>query len=587
MKRSKTDAQVRDERVMEAYSDYQQGRITRRDFFRYASTMGASLAALGLNACAQPTPQVVEKTVEKTVKETVEVVKQVEKQVEVTKMVEKVVTPTPIPTPPGGIVRGGRLISTMAYSTERFNDPALAANTFVANTYRQVCDWLVRVAPDLTLKPALATKWTPSADGKDWTIELRKGVKFNHGKDFTADDVVFTFNRLLDPSVKSAYKSVANYLKQGSIEKKDDYTVIFHCDRVVGDFPYHLHDYHAPILPADWGGDFYKQPYGTGPFTITEWRPDEHILFKRRDNYWDMGVDGKPLPYVDEVEVLGYPDDPALLDALSKGQLHLSYVAVASMPQVLQMRNLLVTPFQTSNFHNAVLHCNEKPFSDVRVRQALKLAMDRPKFIKSVMFGYGIEAPDHPVGPIYADAPDILAPKRDIEKAKALLTEAGFPNGLDIKMSFYADDMHTNLGQWIQASGKDAGFRLTLAPNPDYFQVWLNDWGANVMGGDNWASRATPSEYFNIAYKTGGDWNETHWSNKDLDNTLVQYDAELDPVKRKAELKQMCQILADDGGMINSGWRQDIYCQDSTVQNFVMHPLVAMYYRDVWLAPKA
>lgn len=580
MKRRKNDAQVRNERVIEAYSDYQAGKISRRAFIRYASVMGASLAALGLNACAAPTPQVVEKTV----KETVEVVKQVEKSVEVTKVVEKVVTPTAIPTPLGGIQRGGHLVSTMAYSTARFNDPALAADTYVANTYRQVCDWLVMVNQDLVVQPNLATKWTPSADGKDWTIELRKDVKFNHGKAFNADDVLFTFNRLLDPSIKSAYKSVANYLKQGSIEKKDDYTVIFHCDRVVGDFPYHLHDYHAPILPADWGGDFYKQPYGTGPFTIKDWRPDERIVFSRRNDYWRMGADNQPLPYVDEVEVRGYPDDTSLLDALKKGELHLSYIGVANMPQVLQMRNLLVTPFQTSNFYNVVLHCNEKPFSELKVRQALKLSMDRPKYVKSVLFGYGIPAPDHPVGPIYDGAPDIPAPARDVEKAKALLAEAGYPDGVDLKMIFYADDMSTNMAQWVQASAKDAGFRITLAPNPDYFQVWLQDWGENVFGGDNWATRATPSEYFNIAYKTGGDWNETHWSNKDLDDTLVQYDAELDPAKRKAQLKQMCQILNDDGGLINAGWRQDIYCQANNVQNYRVHPLVAQYYMDVWLA---
>jgi peptide/nickel transport system substrate-binding protein len=548
--------------------------------------MGASLAALGLGACAQPTPQVIEKVVKETVavKETVEVVKQVEKPVEVTKMVEKVVTPTPIPTPPGGIRRGGRLISTMAYSTARFNDPALATDTFVANTYRQVCDWLVRVTPDLVVKPALATKWTPSADGKDWTIELRKGVKFNHGKDLKADDVVFTFNRLFDPTIKSAFKSVANYLKQGAIEKKDDYTVIFHCDRAVGDFPYHLHDYHAPVLPADWGGDFYKQPYGTGPFTIKDWRPDEHILFQARKDYWEQGVDGKPLPYVDEVEVRGYPDDAALLDALKKGELHLSYVGVATMPQVIQIRNVFVTPFQTSSFWNGVMHCNEKPFSDPRVRKALKLCMDRPKYLKSVLFGYGIEAADHPVGPIYADAPNLPVPKRDVEQAKALLKEAGYPNGVDLKLHFYADDGHTNLCQWIQASAKDAGFRFTLAPNPDYYQIWLKDWGENVMGADNWATRATPSEFFNIAYKTGGDWNETHWGNAEFDKLLIQYDGEMDPAKRKAELKQMCQILSDDGGLINAGWRQDIFCQTRNVQNFAMHPLVAMYYMGVWLS---
>ena len=590
MSPTKRDLQARDERVRAAYEAYLQGKLSRRDLIRYVAVMGTSLAALGLAACSTPTPQIVEKVVEKPVEVTkvvekpVEVTKVVEKPVEVTKVVERLITPTPVPTPLGGIRRGGKLVSTMAYSTERINDPALAMSTFVANTYRQVCDWLVRVTPDMVVRPALATKWTPSADGKDWTIELRKGVKFNHGKPFTADDVVFTFNRLLDPSIKSAFSSVANYLKPGSIEKKDDYTVIFHCERVVADFPYHLFDYHAPILPADWGGDFYKQPWGTGPFTIKEYRPDERIIFTRREDYWDLGVDGKPLPYLDQVEVRGYPDDASWLDALKKGELHLSYVSIATLPQVLELKTISPKIIQTSSFWNGVLHCDEKPFSDPRVRKAFKLSIDREKYIRSVLFGYGVLAADHPIGPIYDGAPDIKPPARNIEQAKALLKDAGYPDGIDLKMQFYADDGHTNLAQWMQASVKEAGFRLTLAPNPDYYQVWLNKWGDNVMGADNWATRATPSEYFNIAYKTDGDWNETHWSNAEFDKLLAQYDAELDAAKRKEQLKQLCTILSEDGGVIIPSYRQELYSQAVTLQGFTIHPLVAMWYADLWLS---
>ena len=150
-------------------------------------------------------------------------------------VVEKIVTPTAIPTPAGGIKRGGTLYTGLNYTTDRFTDPALATNTFQANVVRQVCDWLVKVGTDMKVKPSLATDWAPSADGLKWTLHLRKGVKFNHGKAFTADDVVFTFNRMLTADTASAFKSVANYLQPGSIQKVDDFTVVFTCDRVVGD----------------------------------------------------------------------------------------------------------------------------------------------------------------------------------------------------------------------------------------------------------------------------------------------------------------------------------------------------------------
>ncbi|MEO6626190.1 MAG: ABC transporter substrate-binding protein, partial [Burkholderiaceae bacterium] len=235
--------------------------------------MGASLTALGLGAC-QPTatataiPQSTGVPATAGPLPTAQVIEQ-------TVVVQREVTSTPEPTPLGGIKRGGKLVSTFFFSTERFNDPAIINSYFVSNTLRQVCDFLVRVTPELLVVPALATEWTPSADGKTWTIKLREGVKFNHGKDFNADDVLFTFDRLLDPATASGFAGVANYLKPGSIEKVDDFTVNFHADRAVGDFPYHLFDYHAAILPTDWGGDFYAEPYGTGPFTIKSFRPDE------------------------------------------------------------------------------------------------------------------------------------------------------------------------------------------------------------------------------------------------------------------------------------------------------------------------
>src|SRR5207248_5726478 len=117
--------------------------------------------------------------------------------IEQTVVVEREVTSTPQPTPLGGIKRGGTMVSTFFFDTSRFNDPAIINNYFVSNTLRQVCDFLVRVTPELLVVPALATSWMPSTDGKTWTVKLRQGVKFNHGKVFNADDVLFTFNRLL------------------------------------------------------------------------------------------------------------------------------------------------------------------------------------------------------------------------------------------------------------------------------------------------------------------------------------------------------------------------------------------------------
>ena len=578
------DERNRDDMVREAYSEMLKGKITRREFLRFASVMGASLALLGLNACATPTtpatplapaptspPKIVEQTVVVT------------KPVEVTKVVEKVVTTTPEPTPAGGIIRGGNMVTTFFYSTERFNDPAIINNYFVSNILRQVSEYMVRVTPDLKVIPALATKWTPSTDGKVWTIDLRENVKFNHGKVFNADDVLFTFNRLLDPATSSGFTSIANYLKPGSVEKVSDTQVKFHCERAVGDFPYHLFAYMAAVLPSDWGGDFYQQPWGTGPFTIKEYRPDERVIFQRREDYWDVGQDGKPLPYLDTVEFRNYPDDASYLDALSKGEIDLTGISTATLPRVLEMENVQPTYFQAGGFFNGVIHCNEKPFDDPRVRNALKIAVDRQKWVDAVYLGYAIPGNDTPLAPIYDMAPDIPPTAQDVDKAKALLAEAGYPNGLDLEIQFINDDLTTNTATWLAASAEKAGFRIKLKPNPEYWQVWLNDWGPNVIGASNWGMRATPSEYFNLAYGSTSSWNETHWKNPTFDTQLAAYDAEMDPAKRKDLLKELCTLIKEDGGLLTAGHYKVLYAKARRLKGFTMMPIGFTYYADAWL----
>ena len=104
------------------------------------------------------------------------------------------------------------------------------------------------------------------------------------------------------------------------------------------------------------------------------------------------------------------------------------------------------------------------------------------------------------------------------------------------------------------------------------------------MGACNWATRSTVSEFLNIAYHSKGDWNEYHWSNAEFDKMLASYDAELDAAKRKTLVQQMCQLISDDCGMVNPGYRQEIVAVNRAVQSFTPSPSVADYYAGVWLS---
>jgi peptide/nickel transport system substrate-binding protein len=327
--------------IREAHLQLSRNRISRRDFLRFASAMGAGafgmqlLSPLGrtrAHGAAQDAAP----------------------------------------------VRGGTIYSALGIDTRRFDDPAKMDQVFVSNYVRQVCDYLVVLDPDLILQPALATGWTPSADGLDWTITLREGVKFNHGKDFNADDVVFTFTRLIDPETASGWAGAANYVT--GVEKIDDFTVVFHTSRVVADFPYTLFLYHAAILPADWPGDFFTNPWGTGPFTIEEHVPDEFVRFRRREDYWQMGADGQPLPYVDAVEFVSYPDEAARFSALQEGSLHLAPASITLRDQYLTLTNYDFSTVQTGNLHIGIMQFNQEPWTNPLAVEALKLSIDRKAY---------------------------------------------------------------------------------------------------------------------------------------------------------------------------------------------------------------
>ncbi len=231
MKFNPRDLRARNDKVREAHFQYESGRITRREFLRFSSMLGGGALAAGLLPPAQRA---------------------------------QLLRPRYRQTP----TRGGTIVNAMSVDTNRFDDPAKLNLLYPSNFVRQVCDWLVVLDTDLNLQPQLATEWMPSEDGLTWTLKLRQGVKFNHGKDFNADDVVFTINRLVDPETASGFAAAANMVT--GAEKVDDYTVNIHTNRVSADFIYTLFLYQAAVLPADWPGDFFSNPWGTGPFTIAE-----------------------------------------------------------------------------------------------------------------------------------------------------------------------------------------------------------------------------------------------------------------------------------------------------------------------------
>jgi peptide/nickel transport system substrate-binding protein len=543
---------ARDERVKEAHFQYTKSRISRREFLRFSSALGGGTLAMGLLSPLE--------------------------RIQVQQAKRMLAQDTP--------VRGGTLYNTHGIDVRRFDDPAKLDNVLVSNYVRQVCDYLVTLDPTLTLQPGLATGWTPSEDGLTWTLTLREGVTFNHDKAFNADDVVFTINRLVDPETASGWAGAANYVN--GAEKVDDMTVNIVTNRVAADFIYSLFLYHAAILPADWPGDFFTNPWGTGPFTIAEFVPDEYIRFSRRDGYWQNGADGSPLPYLDSVEFINYPDDAAVYTALQEGSIDMASADITLPDQYTPLTSYDVRTVQTANLHIAVMKFNEEPWTDPNVVEAMKLMVSRQAYADTLYLGFAIPADDHPIAEgMYPLAPTNQTPReQDIEQARALLTEAGYPDGLDLTVDYIdpASDggFAEGFAQFLVSQGEAAGIRMTLAPNPDFWTTWLDDWGAFHIGVSNWAQKNTASEMLNLAYYSAGVWNETHWSNPEFDALLEEFDRTLDQEARAGQLEQLCNMISDGCPIVIPGFRQDAAVISQRV-HYNLHPQAFVWFGDTWV----
>lgn len=231
---------------------YVDGRVSRRDFLRHGSLLGLSLPFLGQLGLAAGFEAAT-------------------------------------PSMARAAVQPGSTIRVACPKPASDIDPVRRSSPGAVIVAQQVGDCLCVVGPDLVLQPSLATSWKPNQDGSVWTFTLRQGVKFHSGGQMKADDVVATFDRLVDPKTGSSALTVfKGILQKGGARKVDDYTVEFHLDSPNGNFPYLVstENYNSHILPANYSGEFERTWDGTGPFKIENFTRDVGASFKRNDDYW-------------------------------------------------------------------------------------------------------------------------------------------------------------------------------------------------------------------------------------------------------------------------------------------------------------
>ena len=380
---------------------------------------------------------------------------------------------------------------------------------------------LTRLGVDMSVEPDLAASWTGSPDLMEWTFVLRKGVKFHDGSPMTAKDVVATFEAILDP--KTASPALRNVGPIKKVTAKDDLTVVFGLSAPYADLPVTLAYTNAKIVPAavlkSGMAVLDRSAIGTGPFKLVSFEGDRKIVVARNEAYYD-----KARPYLDRIEIVVYPDSTAEGSALISGDTDLiGTLPPTEFARLKSAKGVKALRTPSGQFCNINFGCDQKPFNDVRVRQALALTIDRNAMVEYVAEGFGTPGNDSPMNSAYRYYSAQTLKQQDVTKAKALLAAAGYPNGLDATL--IASDrppVRTQLAVALRELAKPAGFRINVEtmPHATYLdQVWKE--GARDLGDYN--LQPTADAIFALLYTSDAAWNETRclvtWSS--LANSLT------------------------------------------------------------------
>ena len=319
-----------------------------------------------------------------------------------------------------------------------------------------------------------------------------------------------------------------------------------------------------------------REAIGTGPFKLVSFEPERQVVVARNDAYYD-----KERPYLDRIQIVVYPDSTAEGSALISGDTDMiSTVPPTEFARLQKSAGVKALRTPSGQFCNVNFGCDQKPFNDVRVRQALALTIDRAAMVDFVTEGFGTPGNDTPLNAAYRYYTNQPLKKPDIARAKALLGEAGYPTGLDATL--IASDRPPVRGQLavaLREMVKPAGFRINVEtmPHATYLdQVWKK--GSFYVGFYN--MQATADAIFALLYTSNAAWNETRWNNPAFDKVVNEARATVDDAKRRALYAEAQKMMNAEVPSIIPVFFDLLAAQREWVQGYQLHPRGAVFRLD-------
>jgi len=451
--------------------------------------------------------------------------------------------------------------------------------------------WMYNNLTRLNLKrepvPDLAESWSASDGARVWTFKLRPSVKFHTGRELIADDVVATFTTLLDPKTASPYRGEVGPIDR--VEAVDKLTVRFTMKSPFSLLPAIVAVPNARIVAREGLGDMKalaSREFGTGPFKLKEFVPGDRLVVERFGEYFRAGE-----PYLDGVMLRVFPDPATELAAFKSKEIDLIsgltpdlYSQVATTPGA----EALAVPGGT--FAAVTLPSDKPPFNDNRVREALKLCVDRRLMLAAIHNGQGELGVDHPVSTGYAAYSALPARTPDLERARQLMKEAGLASGVTVKL-FAANSppIRERIAVVLKEMARPAGFNLDVEVMA-YDRYLAQVWNKGVMYVVYYATRPTADAILMKLYHPKEGLDEGRWaaSHPNAIKVLDQAREIVDLDRRRRHYADFLKVSRDEGPLMLPFFVNELNGKWSYVRDYRLGASSSdMILDDVWLTAEA
>lgn len=511
---------------------------------------------------------------------------------------------TPAPAETGAAEATGEpaaVEQVLKYGTDTWPagfDPHTISAIAATRVFNQVYETLIDFNPDMTFKGVLAESWE-NPDDVTYVFHLRQGVKFHNGREMTADDVVYSFQRVLGQTdygdIGALGSSASYYGGIASIEATDDYTVTMTLSEPNAAFMANLTSSYGAIVckevveANDGSLSAIDTMCGTGPFMYQDSVVDNYITLVKNPDYWEEGA-----PKLDGITYYLLADESARLAALRTGDINLCSLSALNLSEVEGDESIKVLSYQSNNYTYLGFNLSSEKLQDVRVRQAMSMAVDRDAIIDYVYNGeatvstFVAPAMGHWVWDAPAESPLYT---QDIDAAKALMEEAGYSdsNRLTIKMAAGLLDSIRDTAVILQQQLKEIyiDVEITNLESGEYVDVWgkMNtpEAGYDAMCGQN-GSGTDPNRAVSFFFSTTGGANVWGYSNAEVDELCAQGVATTDEAEREAAYIEAQKIVIDESPNLFFASPMEYFFVGAGVEGFEPFAANANNFRTTYIA---